>query len=206
MNDYLKRPMTEEEEKYAFRQSRQISGQTGLIGYLYADFGRNGKEFDSSWEDCNSNLKTFDFKQEFVEVINSLREKGDILSDRAAMNRYCNDTPQSNMKIEPYFYGVRVDTDKYAYLLCMNPNKGEYNLFCYCYVKEWLDNHMEKARRGIRFIDSNYNEKFRIADGDNILIRLSNGNTSVRTWSIYRRLSFRGRQLCLSYLRVCRAL
>ena len=48
MNDYLKRPMTEEEEKYAFRQSRQISGQTGLIGYLYADFGRNGKEFDSS--------------------------------------------------------------------------------------------------------------------------------------------------------------
>lgn len=97
------------------------------------------------------------------------------------MNRYCNDTPQSNMKIEPYFYGVRVDTDKYAYLLCMNPNKGEYNLFCYCYVKEWLDNHMEKARRGIRFIDSNYNEKFRIADGDNILIRLSNGNTSVRT-------------------------
>lgn len=181
MNDYLKRPMTEEEDKYTFRQSNQISGQTGLIGYLRADFGRDGNEFYSSWEDWNNNLKTPDFKQELDEVINSLREEGDILSGRAAMSRYCNDTPQSKMTKEPYFYGVRVDTDKYAYLLRMNPNKGDYNLYCYCYLKEWLDNHMEKARRGIRFIDSNYNEKFRIADGDNILMRLSNGTTSLRT-------------------------
>ena len=147
MNDYLKRPMTEEEDKYTFRQSNQISGQTGLIGYLRADFGRDGNEFYSSWEDWNNNLKTPDFKQELDEVINCLREEG----------------------------------DKYAYLLRMNLNKGDYNLYCYCYVKEWLDNHMEKARRGIRFIDSNYNEKFRIADGDNILMRLSNGTTSLRT-------------------------
>lgn len=181
MNDYLKRPMTEEEDKYTFRQSNQISGQTGLIGYLYADFGRDGNEFYSSWEDWNNNLKTPDFKQELDEVINCLREEGDILSGRAAMSRYCNDTPQSKMTKESYFYGVRVDTDKYAYLLRMNLNKGDYNLYCYCYVKEWLDNHMEKARRGIRFIDSNYNEKFRIADGDNILMRLSNGTTSLRT-------------------------
>ena len=181
MNDYLKRPMTEEEDKYTFRQSSQISGQTGLIGYLRADFGRDGNEFYSSWEDWNSNLKSPDFKQEFDKVVNCLREEGDILSGRAAMSRYCNETPQSKMTKEPYFYGVRVDTDKYAYLLRMNPNKGDYNLYCYCYVKEWLDNHMEKARRGIRFIDSNYNEKFRIADGDNILMRLSNGTTSLRT-------------------------
>lgn len=97
MNDYLKRPMTEEEDKYTFRQSNQISGQTGLIGYLRADFGRDGNEFYSSWEDWNNNLKTPDFKQELDEVINCLREEGDILSGRAAMSRYCNDTPQSKM-------------------------------------------------------------------------------------------------------------
>lgn len=176
MNDYLKRPMTEEEDKYTFRQSNQISGQTGLIGYLRADFGRDGNEFYSSWEDWNNNLKTPDFKQELDEVINCLREEGDILSGRAAMSRYCNDTPQSKMTKESYFYGVRVDTDKYAYLLRMNLNKGDYNLYCYCYVKEWLDNHMEKARRGIRFIDSNYNEKFRIADGDNTTPKGSQSN------------------------------
>ena len=90
-------------------------------------------------------MKTPDFKQELDEVINCLREEGDILSGRAAMSRYCNDTPQSKMTKESYFYGVRVDTDKDAYLLRMNLNKGDYNLYCYCYVKEWLDNHMAKA-------------------------------------------------------------
>ena len=145
MNDYLKRPMTEEEDKYTFRQSNQISGQTGLIGYLRADFGRDGNEFYSSWEDWNNNLKTPDFKQELDEVINCLREEGDILSGRAAMSRYCNDTPQSKMTKESYFYGVRVDTDKYAYLLRMNLNKGDYNLYCYCYEKKWLDRHISQA-------------------------------------------------------------
>lgn len=181
MNDYLKRPLTEEEDKYTFRQSSQISGQTGLIGYLRADFGTSGKEFYSSWEDWDRNMKTPEFKQEFDEVINSLREEGGILSGRAALSRYCKDTPQSKMTIEPYYYGVRVDTAKHAYLMRLNPNKGDYNLYCYCYVKEWLDNHMEKARRGIRFITPDYDEKFRIPDGGKILLHFSSGSTSERT-------------------------
>lgn len=181
MNDYLKRPMTEEEDKYSFQQSSQLSGQTGLIGYLRADFGNGGNAFYSSWEDWDKNLKTPEFKQEFDEVINSLREEGDILSGRAALSRYCNNTPLSKMTMKEYSYGVRIDTDKYAYLMRLNPNKGDYNLYCYCYVKEWLDNHIAKARRGIRFITPNYDEKFRIPDGGNILMRLSSGTTSLRT-------------------------
>ena len=69
------------------------------------------------------------------------------------------------MNTEQEYYGVRVDTDKYAYLIRLNPNKGEYNMYCYCYRRDWLDDHIRQARRGIRFITPHYEEKFRIADG-----------------------------------------
>lgn len=42
MIEYEKRAMTEEEDKYSFRQSTQISGQCGLIGYLRADMDTDG--------------------------------------------------------------------------------------------------------------------------------------------------------------------
>lgn len=181
MNDYLKRPMTEAEDKYTFRQSSQISGQTGLIGYLRADFGRSGKEFYSSWEDWNKERKTPDFKLELDDVITCLREDGDILSGRTAMDKYCRHTPQSKMAMESYFYGVRVDTEQYAYLLRLNPNPGDYNLYCYCYERKWLDRHMRQAEKGIRFIDPNYKELFRIPDGDQIRITRSDGTFVDRT-------------------------
>ena len=55
-------------------------------------------------------------------------------------------------------------------LSCCNPTKGDYNFYCYCYVKEWLDKHIKNAEKGIRFIDSGYKEKFRIPDGGKIII------------------------------------
>ena len=42
MIEYEKRAMIEAEDKYTFRQSSQISGQTGLIGYLRADMDTDG--------------------------------------------------------------------------------------------------------------------------------------------------------------------
>ena len=139
------RPTIETEDKYTFSQSLQISSQTGFIGYLRADMDTNGNGFFSSWNDYRKELKTQEFKDEFDEVINSLREEGDILHNRNALSKYCYSTPQSKMSMAEDYYGVRVDTDKYAYLLRLNPNKGEYNLYCYCYVKEWLDCHIKEA-------------------------------------------------------------
>ena len=45
MIDYEKRAMIEAEDKYTFRQSSQISSQTGLIGYLRADMDTDGNGF-----------------------------------------------------------------------------------------------------------------------------------------------------------------
>ena len=165
------RVLTEAERKYTFSQSQQLSMQTGLIGYLRADFGSNGNEFWTTWNDFRKDLKTDEFKAEFDDVINGLRD-GDVLSGRNDMSSYCYSTPDSSFNDDRNHYGIRLDTGKYSYLMRFNPNGGEYNLYCYCYQKEWLNSHLKNAERGIRFIDPHYQEQFRIADGEKISIKL----------------------------------
>ena len=198
------RVLTEAERKYTFSQSQQLSMQTGLIGYLRADFGSNGNEFWTTWNDFRKDLKTDEFKAEFDDVINGLRD-GDVLSGRKAMSSYCYSTPDSSFNDDRNHYGIRLDTEKYSYLMRFNPNRGEYNLYCYCYQKEWLNSHLKNAERGIRFIDPHYQEQFRIADGENLnqARRRQNNGENLQ---IYRRLPFGGRHKSLPYLRICRAL
>lgn len=174
------RALTEKEDKYTFSNSMQISMQCGLIGHLRADMDSDGNGFFSSWEDYRKELKTDEFKDEFDKVINSLREEGDILYNRKSLAKYCYSSPQAKMNNEHDYYGVRIDTEKYAYLCRLNPNKGEYNLYCYCYIKNWLDKHIRSAEKGIRFITPEYKEKFRISDGEKIRITFSDGEVKDR--------------------------
>ena len=168
--------MKEAERKYTFNQSHQIEMQTGLIGYLRADMDTDGKGFFSTWNKVNDTLKTNDFMKEFDEVINALRldsEYGKILADRQTLSKFCYDNPSIKYDDVRNFYGVRVNTENYAYLLKLCPNKGDYNLYCYCYKREWLDRHLRSAEKGIRFIDSHYKTLFHIKDGDKIRINFS---------------------------------
>ena len=174
------RALTEKEDKYTFSNIMQISMQCGLIGHLRADMDSDGNGFFSSWEDYRKELKTDEFKDEFDKVINSLREEGDILYNRKSLAKYCYSSPQAKMNNEQDYYGVRIDTEKYAYLCRLNPNKGEYNLYCYCYIKDWLDKHIRSAEKGIRFITPEYKEKFRISDGEKIRITFSDGEVKDR--------------------------
>ena len=180
MMDLDMRALTEKEDKYTFSNSMQISMQCGLIGHLRADMDSDGNGFFSSWEDYRKELKTDEFKDEFDKVINSLREEGDILYNRKSLAKYCYSSPQAKMNNEQDYYGVRVDTEKYAYLCRLNPNKGEYNLYCYCYIKNWLDKHIRSAEKGIRFITPEYKERFRISDGEKIRITFSDGEVKDR--------------------------
>ena len=174
------RALTEKEDKYTFSNSMQISMQCGLIGHLRADMDSDGNGFFSSWEDYRKELKTNEFKDELDKVINSLREEGDILYNRKSLAKYCYSSPQAKMNNEQDYYGGRIDTEKYAYLCRLNPNKGEYNLYCYCYIKDWLDKHIRSAEKGIRFITPEYKEKFRISDGEKIRITFSDGEVKDR--------------------------
>lgn len=164
------RPMTDTERMYSYTQSQQLIMQTGCIGHLRGDFGSNGKQFFSSWDDHRADLKSDDFKHEFDEVVNALREDDQysgILKNRDSLSSVCRKFPEASFGNDRE-YGFRADTDHYSYLFRLNPHKGEYNIYCYCYLRQWLDRHMKQAERGIRFITPDYKELFRIADGDQI--------------------------------------
>lgn len=183
--DFQIRPMKPNERLYPYQQSQQLRGQCGSIGYLHADFGRGGEEFYSVWADFSDRLKTDDFRAEFDEVINTLRFSeagGGLFKDRASMLKYCRSQPdsafQGNYCTE---YGFRVDSEKYAYLIRCNPTQGDYNLYVFPYVRDWLDSHMAKAAQGIRFIDSNYHELFKIPDGGKIFVIYDTGEVNTRT-------------------------
>lgn len=62
------RPLHTDEQKYTYRQSTQIEGQTGSIGYLRGDFGAGGKEFFSSWFDHRRDLKTTSSKASWTRL------------------------------------------------------------------------------------------------------------------------------------------
>ena len=168
-------PISKAERKYTYSQSSQIAGQTGLIGYLRADFGQDGEDFFSSWNDQDRSLKTQEFKDEFDAILNDLRHGDGLLSGRTALAKYCYSHPEASMHTERNEFGLRINTEKYSYLLRLTPNKGDYNLYCYCYLKDRLDRHMKNAEKGIRFIDPHYKEKFRLTDGDSIRIVYPDG-------------------------------
>ena len=116
------RPVEGTEELYCYRNSQQISAQTGLIGHLRADFGRTGKEFYSSFFDFREDLKSPDFKAELDIVVNELRDG--FLKDREQLSAFCGEHPESLMESGRQ-YGFRADTDHYSYLLWLNPDKGD---------------------------------------------------------------------------------
>ena len=174
------RPMTPQERMYSYSQSTQIEGQAGCIGHLRGDLDADGEAFLSSWTGHRDDLKTQDFKDEFDDVINALRfddQYGGILKSRRSLAKFCFSHPESSYGNDREF-GFRADTPSYTFMLRLNPNQGEYNLYCYCFKRDWLDRHMTHAVRGIRFITPDYNEKFRIDDGDSIRITRDNGTTA----------------------------
>lgn len=177
------RPMTPTERMYSYSQSMQIQGQTGSIGYLRGDFGPGGNEFYTTWNDHRAQWKTDEFKAEFDTVINSLRsEEYGLLQNRSAMSAFAQKHPESTFQgnFSPE-HGFRVDTDNYTYLCRCIPSQGDYNFYVYPYVGKWLNEHMQKAEKGIRFIDSHYKELFRIPDGDKIVITSASGEKNERT-------------------------
>lgn len=174
--DFVINPLTIEERKYTYAQSTQIRGQTGSIGHLRGDFG-SGEQFYTTWDEHNGRLKTPEFSSELDDVINKLRSNDcGLLANRRSMVDFARKNPESGFKgsytIE---YGFRVDTEKYSYLLRCNPTQGDYNFYCFCYQKEWLNDHIDRARQDIRFIDSHYKELFRLPDGEQITVTSADG-------------------------------
>ena len=172
------KPMTQVERLYAYKQSHQLNVQTGAIGYLRGDFGKNGAEFYSTFFDLRESLKTDAFRADIDTVVSTMREAGGPLRDRYAMASFCglreSAAFKGNLGTE---YAYRVDTAQFSYLMRCNPTPHDYNFYIWCYQRASLETHMASAQRGIRFITPDYREKFRIQDGDQVRVRYADGES-----------------------------
>lgn len=181
--DMTIRPMKQEERKYAYQQSHEITMLTGSIGYLRGDFGR-GEQFYSTWFEKEYERKNAAFIEEFDDVINALR--GDpqfhgLLKSRDAMKKCCREQPETSFEGNYCTeYGFRIDTERFSYLLRCNPRSGDYEFYCFCYERRFFDRHLKSAEKGIRFITPDYKEKFNLPDGDKIRIIGDNGSINDR--------------------------
>ena len=168
--------MTRVDRLYAYRQSHQLTMQSGAIGYLRGDFAKSGAEFHSQFFDLVESRKTDAFRAELDDVVNAMREPGGPLRDRYTMLTFCGlrDSAAFDGNIGKE-YGFRVDTAEFTYMLRCNPSPHDYNFYLWCYQRVSLESHMAMAAHGIRFINPQYQEKFRIPDGDKVRIRFRDG-------------------------------
>lgn len=144
--DYTIRLMKPEEYNFAYTQKQHILEDSGCIGHLRVDLGSNGQGFYSNWDDHRPELKSPEFKQEFDDVINCLREQeisSCFLKDRDSLKKFCNQFPEAKMTEDGREFGFRLDTDDYTYMMRLNPNRGEYAAYIYAYERDLLDFYLE---------------------------------------------------------------
>ena len=138
------RTATPAERLYTAEQSMQIAGQTGYVGNLRADMGKKGTSFIKTWKSSREGLDTEEFQGELKKVLRALihdEQYGGFLKSRDAMGGFCQEHPENSIDGHNRDFGFRADTGKYTYMLRLNPNRGEYNLYIYCYVRELLDSY-----------------------------------------------------------------
>lgn len=127
-----------EDSALFFRLEGEVAERHGAIGYLRADFGKTGLEFWPSWFNSQSHLKTYSFKNEFDDIINSLRDDGQNppFSSRNNMAEFCAVNPGKELTSRGY--GYRIRTQDYSYYFRCLPRLGDYDIYCFAYDNRYL--------------------------------------------------------------------
>ncbi len=134
-NKYIPKPASKSEAGLFYSQRSEKDELLGTIGHLRMDFGRNGKEFWTTWFDhCSDKYNTKEFKAEIDDVVNELRLS--VLKDRSSMRSFCS---AHGGEIASSYgmrqFGYILETDHYKYCLRCKPMEGDYDGYLYCYDK-----------------------------------------------------------------------
>lgn len=138
------------EERDLFFSSTDEAKELGCIGHLRGDFGKDGREFNTTWHEhkCHE-LNDDKFRIIFDAVINKLRENGNVLCNRGDMYNYCRGQDANRINGSVYdcpCWGFRVLTQDYAIYLRCEPQDYGYHFYAYCYDKEMLLSKLAKDR------------------------------------------------------------
>ena len=101
------------EEAELIYSDEKETKKLGCIGHLRGDFGKNGKEFWTTWfpHKCDD-LNDQKFKIILDAVIEKLRESGGVLHSRADMYNFCRIHNDEWVLSKPYgcLWGFRLFT------------------------------------------------------------------------------------------------
>jgi len=134
---YELRP-TEKDNGQFFRLDGEFAERYGAIGYMRADFGRSGREFWTTWFDCQRHLKTQAFKYEFDDVIDSLRNDGlkPPFASRENLIAYLRGTP--GLELPGGSMAFMVQTTDFSYYMRCRPQYSDYDIGVYAYDNRYL--------------------------------------------------------------------
>ena len=123
---------TQDEYDLFFSMEGEAAEQHGFLGYLRGDYGRDGREFHTTWFDGQPDLKTDVFRGEFDKIIDYLREASlDPVEGPDVFQFHC----LQNMRRRVMDTEVRfkIVTEGYSYYFRCQPGPGNYNLYCMVY-------------------------------------------------------------------------
>lgn len=179
------KPMQPEERLYSYQQSSQIRARPAVSGICAAILGKPARSFIPHGRITSRASVPMILATSLIRSSMPCALKmwaAGCLEAAMPWRLFCKENPdsafQGNYCEE---FGFRIDKGRHSFLIRCNPMVDDYNFYVFCYVKEHLDAHMEKAKNGIRFITPEYRELFRIADGEQIQITRPNGEKTLRT-------------------------
>ena len=138
------------EERELFYSSADEVKELGCIGHLRGDFGKGGREFNTTWFEHKCHEKNDEtFRTIFDAIINHLRQSGNVLCNRGDMYSYCRGQDANRINGSVYecpCWGFRILTQDYAIYLRCEPQDYGYHFYAYCYDKNLLLDKLAKDR------------------------------------------------------------
>ena len=124
-------PIEADKQNWLYSGRSEADLERGCIGHLRGDFEKGTGELWTTWFDHLDQLKTSDFRDDLQKTIQDLRKEDGLLSDFATMRKLC--TPEASTGDGNY--GFRMENSRYEYYLRCKPQRGDYNVYLYCYDK-----------------------------------------------------------------------
>ena len=138
------------EERELFYSSADEVKELGCIGHLRGDFGKGGREFNTTWFEHKCHEKNDEtFRTIFDAIINQLRQPGNVLCNHGDMYSYCRGQDANRINGSVYecpCWGFRILTQDYAIYLRCEPQDYGYHFYAYCYDKNLLLDKLAKDR------------------------------------------------------------
>jgi hypothetical protein len=131
---YKLQPVADKEKSLFYRMEGEPAERHGQIGHMRLDFGKNGKEFWTTWFDNQRHLKHYAFKERFNRVVDNLRSE--IFKDRTAMRLFCE--MERGVSLGERGAGFKLHSGGYTCYLRCKPGQKDYDAYLFAYDDRYL--------------------------------------------------------------------